>query len=360
MNREPDSPTQSRSRSRSPWSPHHQRLHRHLLRQPQLLPERNHLLLAVSGGQDSMALTGLLEDLQRLHHWRLTLWHGDHGWRPESADQASALAHWAGSRSLELILDRADPAPRGEAAARRWRYRCLAAAAAQRNCTRVVTGHTASDRAETTLLNMARGSHRKGLGSLRALGPLPLNGAPHPDALLSRPLLIFARSETDRICRSQDWPIWLDPSNGDPRHSRNRLRAEVMPVLESLHPGASHRISAQAGRLAEEMDGETELLDLGLSGLLPADSPGGHSEGSAPETLDRKALAQLSRANQRRLLQRWLERRLGQMLTAESLEGLLSRLAPGRPPGGVDLPSGWRLSWNTCKLVLLCLSSDDG
>ena len=75
----------------APWSRFHLRLHRLLLRRPQLLPQHATLLLAVSGGQDSMALVGLLRDLQRLHHWRLLLWHGDHGWRPESAQQASAL-----------------------------------------------------------------------------------------------------------------------------------------------------------------------------------------------------------------------------------------------------------------------------
>ena len=133
-----------------------------------------------------------------------------------------------------------------------------------------------------------------------------------------------------------------------------------MPVLESLHPGASQRISAQAGRLAEEMDGDIELLDLGLSGLQPGEHHSGPSRGSAPETLDRKALTRLSLPNQRRLLQRWLEQRLGQVLKARALEGLLSRLAPGRPPGGMDLPCGWRLSWNSCRLVLIRFSSDDG
>ena len=71
------------------WSPHHLRLHRHLLRQPALLPQGGVLLVALSGGQDSMALVALLRDLQRLHHWDLQLWHGDHQWRPESGQQAS-------------------------------------------------------------------------------------------------------------------------------------------------------------------------------------------------------------------------------------------------------------------------------
>ena len=74
------------------WSPDHLRLHRHLRRHPELLPEGATLLLAVSGGQDSMAMLALLLDLQRLHQWHLQLWHGDHRWRPESGRQAAELA----------------------------------------------------------------------------------------------------------------------------------------------------------------------------------------------------------------------------------------------------------------------------
>ncbi|MEA5413423.1 tRNA lysidine(34) synthetase TilS, partial [Synechococcus sp. BA-120 BA3] len=118
--------------------------------------------LGVSGGQDSMALTTLLLDLQPLHGWQLQLWHGDHGWRPDAAQQAEELGLWARSQGLDLRLDRADPVPASEAAAREWRYGCLAAAALQGHCTHVVTGHTASDRAETVLLNLARGSRSRG------------------------------------------------------------------------------------------------------------------------------------------------------------------------------------------------------
>ena len=69
------------------WGKDHLRLHRHLRRQPALLPPGASLLLAVSGGQDSMALLALLLGLRRLHGWRLQLWHGDHRWRPEATDR---------------------------------------------------------------------------------------------------------------------------------------------------------------------------------------------------------------------------------------------------------------------------------
>ncbi|MCX5937973.1 MAG: tRNA lysidine(34) synthetase TilS, partial [Cyanobium sp. LacPavin_0920_WC12_MAG_62_9] len=142
------------------WSPHHLRLHRHLLRQPVLLPQGGVLLAALSGGQDSMAMVALLRDLQRLHHWDLQLWHGDHQWRPESGQQASELEAWAQNQGLALSIDRWAAPIHREAAARDWRYGCMIERAQALQASHVVTAHTASDRAETLLLHLARGSHR--------------------------------------------------------------------------------------------------------------------------------------------------------------------------------------------------------
>jgi tRNA(Ile)-lysidine synthase len=331
------------------WSPYHLRLHRHLRRHPALLPQGAPLLLAVSGGQDSMALAALLADLARLHHWRLELWHGDHGWRPESAAQAQALAAWALGRNLPLSLERADPPPAGEAAARHWRYGCLGRLAAQRDCGHVVTGHTASDRAETLLLNLARGCHQRGLTSLGRLRPLAdqPNRGDGPGPLLVRPLLGFSRRDTARICLDLGLPICWDSSNLDFRFARNRLRAEVLPVLEELHPGADRRIAALAQRLEEDLEGEDELLSLALGSLtLPQDPQGG--------MLSRPGLAELGRANRRRLIQHWLRSQERPPLAASDLEELADRLALARGPGQRLLAGAWRLHWDRSTLVLQC------
>ena len=334
----------------------HQRLHRHLLRRPGLLPQRTPLLLAVSGGQDSMALVTLLADLARLHGWRLRLWHGDHGWRPESARQAGELAAWAAHRGLPLELERAaaagDP-PRGEAAARHWRYACLERQARRHGCPVVVTGHTATDRAETVLLNLARGCHRRGLASLRARRPLRTAAAAGADGetavWLVRPLLVFSREETALFCRLRGVPVWPDPTNADGRLRRNRVRSELLPVLEQLHPGACRRISFQADRLAEEEDRTDELTALALRGL----AAGGDGAGPAPpERLDRGALASLSGASQRRLLQRWIGDRSGLPPEAGALEEVIAALPPRRGPGERALRGGWRLRWDRRTLDL--------
>jgi tRNA(Ile)-lysidine synthase len=219
----------------------------------------------------------------------------------------------------------------------------------------VVTGHTADDRAETVLLHLARGSHRRGPSSLRASRPLAeVPGAPR----LCRPLLPFSRSDTLRICRQLDLPIWEDTSNADPRFSRNRVRAEVLPVLESLHPGAARRIAAQAERLAEEDDAQDELLQLALTALALPSTPAATAAGL--ERLSRAPLAALSRANRRRLLHRWLSERLGRPLSAAVLDDLAARLEAGGAPGRLALPDRWRLAWDRGTLTLIGPNHADG
>jgi tRNA(Ile)-lysidine synthase len=306
------------------------------------LPKNASLLVALSGGQDSMALYGLLRDLRSLHHWQFSLWHGNHGWRGEASAQAEALASWVESQGDALHRQQAEPAPATEAEARQWRYQCLQQQADALGCSHVLTAHTATDRAETLLLNLARGSHRRGLGALRALRPMAHG------VKLVRPLLLFTREDTARICGEMGLPVWVDPSNADPRFSRNRLRAEVLPVLESLHPGAATRIAALAERLAQEEDAAEELLHLALAVFsVPAEQRVGEA------SLARRLLAGLQPANQRRLLHQWLKRHWGRSLDARSLEQLLARLPPEAGPGRQDLGQGWHLRWDGCSLHLI-------
>ncbi len=327
------------------WGPQALRLHRWLLRRPKLLPRGARLLLAVSGGQDSMALTTLMRDLQPLHGWELALWHGDHGWHGASAVVARELLDWARGQGLTVWADRAEAGVAdGEAAARHWRYGCLARRAQHWNCRHVVTGHTATDRAETVLLNLARGCHRRGLASLGPSRPLAPCGEQGEGVELVRPLLIFDRGETGRFCQLRQLPLWPDPSNADTRLRRNRLRAEVLPVLEDCHPGACRRISRQAERQAAELAVEDELVQLALTGL--------ERRMGTFVTLDRPALAKLYPATRGRLLAWWLQARSGVNPTTNSLDSLEYRLRDSGSHGRQDLPGGWCLSWTSRHLAL--------
>lgn len=333
------------------WTPWHDRLHRELRQHPNLLPPGERLLIAVSGGQDSMALAGLLLGLRRLHHWDLQLWHGDHGWHAGSAAIASELAGWCQQQQLPLRISQANVAGKnsqasgGEAEARRWRYAALAETAtalAQAHppmpCRRVVCAHSASDKAETLLLHIARGTDLAGLGSLRI--DRALDAVEDHTLRLVRPLLGFSRQETATICRDLNLPIWLDPSNADPNFSRNRIRQEVLPVLNDLHPGCEQRMAALSERLSQVQDTQEILLDLSLETLGE-----GHK-------LNRIKYASLPQTARRSLLAHWIKVRGGMTLSNRQLDELVTAISKGRAPSGRDLRKGWRLHWDRKSLYL--------
>ena len=283
-----------------------------------------------------MALTRLLLDLRRLHHWELLLWHGNHGWRPEASAQAEELGAWAAQQGLPIRIEPADPAPASETAGRTWRYRRLLHWADQLACPHVVTAHTASDRAETVLLNLARGARLRGLASLRRERPLAANRS------LVRPLLGVSRAETAAFCAEWRLPVWIDSSNSEELLGRNRIRHRVIPVLEELHPGASRRISALAEHL--EQDPLPDLLDLALEQVV---------EPGAPRRLSRAGLSACPLRCRDLLVHHWLERETGLRLAARAMDALSRRLQDSPPPGSLDLGGGWRLTWQKQSLALL-------
>jgi tRNA(Ile)-lysidine synthase len=233
------------------WTPLHARLHQ-TLRDRQLLPLGRSLLIAVSGGQDSLCLLKLLLDLQPKWQWQLAVIHCDHRWRPDSTANAQHVQALAQSWALPFHIQVAEPAPSSEAAARAWRHQCFVTLAEQTGYTAVITGHTASDRAETLLYNLFRGSGADGLQALtwqRLLTPtLPL----------IRPLLNFTRTETGQFCQAHHLPIWEDTTNTDLNYARNRMRQEVLPYLAThFNP----QITQTLAQTAELLDQEVAYLE---------------------------------------------------------------------------------------------------
>ncbi len=217
------------------------------------IPDDAKMLLAVSGGCDSMAL---LRGAARLvetdaRQWRLTVGHLDHGLRPESRDDATFVADAAASLGLTVELRQTDvhalAGAEGrsiEDAGREARYRFLEEVAPPG--TLIATAHTADDAAETVLLNLLRGS---GLAGVR--------GIPARRGRIVRPLLGERRATLRGLLDAAGIGYRDDPSNEDPTFLRNRVRAELLPLLEELRPGAVDRIGSFA-RLAADDDA---LLD---------------------------------------------------------------------------------------------------
>ncbi|MEP6516131.1 tRNA lysidine(34) synthetase TilS [Microcoleus vaginatus] len=361
----------------SNWTHLHAQVHRTLLYR-QILPSNQRLLVAVSGGQDSLCLVKLLLDLQPKWGWDLAIVHCDHRWRSDSQASANHVEQLAKSWGISYYLETASDIPKTEAAARQWRYQALTEIAIAHNYPYIVTGHTASDRAETLLYNLIRGSGADGLSALTWTRPLldfrlPIadfrlgNSGENPNSPISadlrlgnqeensqsqiqnlkskiylvRPLLEITRSQTGQFCQEQKLPIWEDSTNQDLQYSRNRIRSELLPYVETHFNPKAQQALAQT---AELLRADVEYLELAASDLLQramspiADSPQVNFQ--LPVKLNRPILREAPLALQRRAMRQLLQQILPSAPSFESVEKLTSLIvAPNRSqtdpfPGG--------------------------
>ncbi len=215
------------------------------------------LVVAVSGGADSVFLLRALHRLAGRFRLDLTVAHLDHGWREEAgAADAAWVAALAAGLGLPYRCGRVDATAAArrarrspEDAARRLRYAFLRDVCREVGATAVATGHSADDQVETVLLALLRGSGPAGLAGMAAAAALP---APQSEGLrLLRPLLDLERAALRPALEAMGQSWREDASNLDPRRPRNRLRLEVGPHLEALAPGY-RRAVARAARLSGE------------------------------------------------------------------------------------------------------------
>jgi tRNA(Ile)-lysidine synthase len=259
--------------------------------------ERGLVLVALSGGPDSLALAAATAFEAERAGIRAGAIVVNHGLQPGSADVAARAADQARSLGLDPVLIRnitvgADGGP--EAAARRARYAALDAVALETGAGLVILGHTLDDQAETVLLGLARGS---GPTSLHGMSPWSGSGsaadsgsaagsagaATSGDAAVSgngaryaRPLLGIRRSTTVQFCIDSGLTPWTDPQNSDESFARVRVRNTVLPTVErELGPGVAEALARTAEQLREDSDAldhfaqeqVEELADLAESGI---------------------------------------------------------------------------------------------
>ena len=290
-------------------------------------------MVAVSGGQDSLCLLRLLQDLQRLHHWSLHVFHGDHRWRPDSAANAEHVQSLCTEWGLICHLEVAKHLP-NEAAARHWRYASASTLCNHLGCHYLVTGHTATDRAETLLFHLCRGSGSRGLGSLRPQRQLT------PSLQLIRPLLHFSRQDTFQCCQALKLPIWPDTSNEDQRFTRNRIRRRILPELEQVNGAAVAHIAACAQQLAEESDLLDQLAQEALATMGASQST----------SLSPQALVALPHALASRCLAHWIQNHTGYSPNRQQLNQLLNSLSHSKAM--VSLDQSWCLRWRGKRIHL--------
>jgi tRNA(Ile)-lysidine synthase len=231
-------------------------------------PVEGLVLVALSGGPDSLALAAATAFEAPRAGLRAGAVIVDHGLQEGSADVAANAARQAADLGLDPVLVRTvtvGTAGGPEAAARDARYEALRTAAAETGATTVLLGHTLDDQAETVLLGLARGS-----------GAASLQGMAAKTGLYSRPLLGIRRSQTEQFCVDSDLEPWADPQNADTAYSRVRVRSSVLPMLErELGPGIAEALARTAEQLREDSDAldhfaeeiAEELADIAEAGI---------------------------------------------------------------------------------------------
>lgn len=302
-----------------------------ILREQHLLAPGDRVLVALSGGADSVALLHLLHALAPTFPLTILAAHLDHGMRPESSADADFVRSLCARLGIVLVERSVDvPAlaagrRRGlEETAREARRQFLRLAAARHGCAAIALGHHRDDQAETVLHRLLRGSALSGLAAMR----------PRSTPFI-RPLLAFSRQQIRDFLAERRLPFVEDASNSDVTFTRNRIRHRLLPLLRDFNPRIEEHLARFSSRLALEEDyWESEerrlLAELGRFG-------------EAEVSFERGALLALHPAVRLRLLRRALLRVRGDLLgvSACHLEGIEGLLLAERPQAELHLPEGW-------------------
>jgi tRNA(Ile)-lysidine synthase len=305
------------------------------IQEHRLLPDEK-LVVAVSGGADSVCLLHILVNLKKELKLKLHIAHLDHQLRGKDAEAdaeyVSELAHKLG---IPATIEKRDV--KGykeehrlslEEAAREVRYRFLAEVANSVGAKRVAVGHTRDDHIETILMHLVRGSGTRGLRGLQPATPWPTG-----KLTVIRPLLELSHSETEDYCRQHKLNPRLDASNLSLSPLRNRIRQQLLPLLESYNPAVAEAL-LRAGRIADD---DIKFLDEQVAKLWDELI---NQQGESL-VIDRDRFEQLPVALKRYLLRAALAELLGSAKDVE-MRHIEEMLALAAKPAGkrLNLPAG--------------------
>lgn len=217
-------------------------LARRAIEDHELFEKGDLVIVAVSGGPDSMALLHVLSILKKKLSFGLAAHGVDHGLRKDAARELDAAEKFARKIGVSFDRTQVEVAPGGnlQARARSARHAALEAARVKMKARVIATAHHADDRAETILMRILRGTGVRGLAVL----PPRAENAP-----LVRPFIFARRADIDAHVARHDVPFSVDPSNANPRFLRARVRSELIPLLSELNPGVVDHLC----KIAEEL-----------------------------------------------------------------------------------------------------------
>ena len=279
------------------------------------------LIVAVSGGADSVCLLWLMKNLGE----RLTVVHINHGLRGTESKKDEALVKKLCEKwGLELFVKSAKIKKGSglESNARHARHKALASIALKKQASLVFLAHHQGDRAETLLMNLSRGAGLRGAGALRELAPFP----GQPTLALCRPLLNEESADLRKALKSAGVKWREDASNLDRKLARNRVRHEVLPSLEKAWPGSSARLADFSRRAEEAADWIEARAQIAFEWSLGANGSLDLRKFGRDPYLDRQVLLA------------WLRQAVGAGADEASLRRLEAGIERGR--GLVDLGRG--------------------
>ena len=290
------------------------KLKRTVARHKMIVPEDT-VLVAFSGGADSTALLHLLLELRREIAFGLALAHFNHRLRAAADADERFARDVARSLRLPIIAGRRDVKAfawrRGlnvEEAARILRYEFLGRAAARAGATKIATGHTLNDQAETFLMRLLRGSGPRGLAGIY----------PVHEGKIVRPLIEISRKEVEAFCRRKRLTFRTDETNLDKRYLRNKIRRQLVPYLERHYePG----LMVKFGRLASIFQEDERVLE----GMIRAKTDRLIVRRDRGLALDARRLARLPRGLARRAVRAFIEEIAGDLrrISFQDVEAVL-------------------------------------
>lgn len=337
-----------------------------------LLTPKATVVVAVSGGPDSVALLHVLIALKSSWHLTLHLAHLDHGLRQESAEDAQFVEALAARWHIPTTLERCNVAARCaregwsiEDGARRLRYEFLREVAKRQGASVIAFAHTADDQAETVLMRLMRGTGLLGLGAIPMTRPLD------ESVWLVRPLLEVWRREVMAYVKRAHLPYREDTTNRDSRFVRNRIRHELLPLLErDYNPNIKHVLTQLAEQsrwdyafLQEAAGRQWKRLVKGqpiharqrqtTSRPLASRRSQQETQSSTHVSLCIEPLLRQPKALQRQLVRRAIQRVRGDVGQLEFRHWLeVERLLTERPEGTIlDLPGGVHVRRENARLV---------
>ena len=225
------------------------------------------VLIAVSGGADSLALAELLINSRRRFNLELVIAHFEHGLRgQDSLDDADFVKAFADLRGIKFTGGSGDVKAFAaankisvETAARTLRYEFLSKAKADFNLDAIALAHHADDQAETILMRLLRGATSEGLAAMK-FRTLSKNYG-----LLIRPLLRFRKVELENFCREKNLSPRLDATNFETDATRNKIRLELIPTLEEFNPALVETLC----RLSEVAADESDFIAAQVEKVFP-------------------------------------------------------------------------------------------